>query len=332
MKKIKTYIAMALTGVMVLSFAGCNMIARTPEAIQKTVIAKVGKEKITKADLDKMMQPTLDGLKQKYGDDFENNAEIKDQLKQERISQLGALVDEKVLLQKAEDLGVKPTEEEIKAEVDDRIKMFKESTKTEEAYQSFIKSYGYDDTTFAEFLKTQAIVGKVVDKIVEDVEVSDEEIETYYNENIETYKKEPGADAYNIFVKDEETANKIRSQISNLEDFKKLADEYNTDATKGKGGYLGYVTYENNNMVQEFTDAFKAVGEGEVSPATHSSLDGWHLVMATNINKEATTQPLAEVKDTIKDTILKQKQQTVYKEKLEEYKKEISVKTYEDKL
>ena len=84
MKKIKTCITMALTGLMLVTFAGCNMIERTPESIQKTVLAKVGKETITKGDLDKSMKATLDYLKQQYGDDFEENSSIKDQLKEER--------------------------------------------------------------------------------------------------------------------------------------------------------------------------------------------------------------------------------------------------------
>ncbi|MGG7179038.1 peptidylprolyl isomerase [Clostridium paraputrificum] len=333
MRKIKTYIAMALTGVMVLSFAGCNMIARTPESIQKTVIAKVGKEKIRKADLDKMMQPTLDSLKQQYGEDFENNAQIKDQLKQERINQLNALVDEKVLLQKAEDLGVKPTEEELKTEVDDRIKMFKESTKTEEAYQSFIKSYGYDDTTFPEFLKTQAIVGKVVDKIVEGVEVSEEEIETYYNENIDTYKKEAGAEVTHMLFEGENgeaNAKAARARALAGESFKDIAesDEFKANA---KFEDLGHVNFENSGMVAEFEEAFKVLPAGEISQPVKTSF-GWHVILNSAVNTEATTSPLEEVKDKVKETILQQKQKTLYNEKLEEYRKEIGVKTYEDKL
>ena len=51
MRKIKNIVAIATVAVMAFSMAGCKMIEKTPEAIQKTVLAKVGSDKITMADV-----------------------------------------------------------------------------------------------------------------------------------------------------------------------------------------------------------------------------------------------------------------------------------------
>ena len=46
MKKIKNIVAAVAITTMAFSITGCKMIEKTPEAIQKTVLAKVGDEKI----------------------------------------------------------------------------------------------------------------------------------------------------------------------------------------------------------------------------------------------------------------------------------------------
>ena len=65
MRNIKKIVSIALAGITVFSFAGCNMIERTEESKQKTVYAKVGKKKITKGDVDKALKTYLDQYKSK---------------------------------------------------------------------------------------------------------------------------------------------------------------------------------------------------------------------------------------------------------------------------
>lgn len=167
--------------------------------------------------------------------------------------------------------------------------------------------------------------------MVKDVTVSDDEIQSYYDENTDSYKREAGADAYNILVDSEEKAKEMKSQIKSLDDFKKFADENNTDSTKGKGGYLGYVTYENSGMVEEFTNAFKKLKSGEVSDPVKSDY-GWHLIMAENVHAEAYTATVDEAKAEIESTLLNNKKQQAYNDKLDQYKEEVGVKEHKDRL
>lgn len=339
MKKIRSYVAAALVGIAAFSFVGCNMIEKTPEAIQKTVLAKIGDEKITKGDLDSVIQVTLDSLKEQYGDDFENNAEIKDQLLEFRKRNLTALVEEKVLMNKAKELDLIPTDEELNKEVDDRVTMIKGIAGTEEQFLALLQSnYGMkSEEEFRETLKKQVIIGKVVEKMTEGIEVTDEEIEAKYNENIASYQKQPGAEAFNILLsKDkytEQDAIDVRNKIVNGEaTFEEMAEKYNEDSTKTTGGSLGYVTFENSGMVAEFEAALKTLKEGEISQPVKSEKFGWHIIKVKNIKTEPFTTPLEEVKEEIKSTLLEEKQTKAYDEKLEEYKKEANVKLYESRL
>ncbi len=102
MRKIKNIVAIATVAVMAFSMAGCKMIEKTPEAIQKTVLAKVGSDKITMADVNSELQADIDYLIETYGEDYENNIDdtLKAKLKSARQSVLEQLVDNKVLITK----------------------------------------------------------------------------------------------------------------------------------------------------------------------------------------------------------------------------------------
>lgn len=125
MKRLKKIVAAAVIGMVAVSVMGCKMIEKTPEAIQQTVYAEVGNEKITKADLDNELKSTVESIKQKYGEDYENNAQIKDQLKQMKQQALNAMVNEKLMIQQADSLGVNPSEDDLNSEVDKNIQLLR---------------------------------------------------------------------------------------------------------------------------------------------------------------------------------------------------------------
>ena len=173
---------------------------------------------------------------------------------------------------------------------------------------------------------------KLREEVSKDVTVSDEEISEYYEKNkASKYTTKAGADTYNILLDSEEKAKEVRAQIKNLDDFKKQADTYNTDSTKGKGGYLGWVEYENSGMVEEFDAAFKKLKNGEISQPVKSKF-GWHLITVANVQGEEKVKTLEEVKKEVSEAIKSEKVTEAYNKKIEELKKEYNVKTYTDRF
>ncbi|WP_185966839.1 SurA N-terminal domain-containing protein, partial [Clostridium sp. HBUAS56017] len=297
MREIRKYVTMALAGVMILSFAGCSMIERTPESIQKTVLAKVGNKKITRADVDLALKPYLEQYKKQYGEDFENKEELKEPLKNMRKQQLEGLVDQEVLLQNKEALDVNPSDEEIQAQVDDRIKYFKDSTGSDDKYEEFVKSYGYDVDSFEKFLKTQAVVSMVVDKIVEGVEVTDEDVENNYNENKSTYTTKAGADVTHLLfapakdakgnvVEGADAAAKTKADAARAKAVSgtSLKDLSTSAEFKDSAKYeeLGRVSFVDSGMVKEFEDAFKVLPANQVSEVVKTQF-GYHIIVNTKV-------------------------------------------------
>ena len=333
MKKIKKIIATIAILTIAVSAMRCKMIEKTPEAIQKTVLATVGDEKITKGDLDKVMDKYTPQLKQQYGEDFANNEQVKEQLKQAKKQELDNIVIEKVFLKKATELNIKPSDDEINKQIDDQITQIKDGYPEEGQYESALKEAGYaTEDEFRKYMADQITLAAVQKDIVKDVAVADDEVQTYYDENKEAkYVVGAGATAAHILVADEETAKSLKAKLDAGADFATLAKENSTDpGSKDKGGSYGFMPYNSTQFVAEFMDAFKTLKEGEVSAPVKSQF-GYHLIKATGI-KGAEVTPLEQVKEEIKSTLLQQKQGNAFNSKVEEWKTELKVKTYEDKL
>lgn len=152
-----------------------------------------------------------------------------------------------------------------------------------------------------EALKKEIRNGLLQEAAVTDgIEVSEEEIEQYY-ENMKTEVK-----ASHILVEDEETASKVKKELDDGGDFKKLAKKYSTDdSNKDNGGDLGFFTV--GTMVPEFEEKAFAMKKNELSDPVQSDF-GYHIILVTD-KKESEEEigTLEEEKDDIRRTIIERK-------------------------
>lgn len=323
MNKIKKVLATAMVGTLAFSVVGCKMIQKTPEAIQNTVLAKVGSEKITKADLDQLIQPYMERYAQTYGEDFETNSAVKDQVKALKMQGISLLVDEKILLQKANELNLVPEQAELDAQIAETMEADKETYGGEDGFKQALEASGLDEESYKELIKTQIITQLVVEDITKDVSVTDEDIKKHYDENLNEFT---GADISHILVTDEATANEIKEKLDNGGNFEELAKEFTEDtASKEAGGALGFTMY--NTLDADFVAGMTSIKEGEISAPVKSQF-GYHIIKY----KDAKVTAFDEVKDTIKTELEGEQKSEVYDAKLEEWNKELKVKIYEDRL
>jgi foldase protein PrsA len=326
-------VTIVVAGVMIVSFAGCSLV------------------EITKGDVDLAIKPYLEQYKEQYGSDFESKEELKEELKNLRKKQLDGLVDQEVLLQSKKELDVNPSDEEIQTQVDDRVKYYKNLAGSDEQYEKMVDLYGYNSDSFQEYLKIQVVVGMLVQKITDDVQVVDEDIQSYYEHNIDKYTKKAGANVTHLLFQPTKDANgnivagsdevarakadaaKVKAaagtslkDLSNSEEFKsgdKFISRYED---------LGRLPFESSGMVKEFEVAFKKLQANQVSDVVKTDF-GYHIIVNTNVypNDEVITLD-DNLKEIIKADALQQKQFDIYKEKVEELKGNIKIKLYEDKL
>ena len=333
-KSIKRITTMIMASLVATSLVGCNIIQRTEESKGKTVLAKVNDVKITRADVDAELYYTLNYYKSNYGEDFETNEDLIQTIKDERTSVINYIINEEVVLSKQDELKVKYPEDELNKDVKEQINSFKEYYGDDDTYKEFLKAYGFTEKTFKEYWRRKLLVNKIAEAMVADVTVSEEEIENYYNEHIDEYKINPGADVTHIVFTDKETgesdakaARELYLQGKTLEEISEM-DEFKN---KCKLENLGHQDFENNTtLVSEFVEGFKNLPEGQISEPVKTSY-GYHLIINSNVNTEERTQTLDEVRDSISEVLLNEKKNEVYNEKLEEYKKSMNIKIYEDR-
>lgn len=326
MKNIKKIVAAAMISIFAVTAIGCNMIKKTPEAIKKTVVAKVGDEKITQGDLDKEMAPYIDQLKQQFGENYASNEQAMQALNDQKKQLLEYMVQMKVFAKKGT-----YNNDEIAKEVDKNIAQIKEQLKDQ--YADALKKENLTEETLKEKMTQSTIYKKVSADIVKDISISDEDVKKNYEENKDVkYINKPGADMYHILLKDEETAKKAKARLDKGEDFKKVSDEMSEDpGAKAQGGSLGFVEYDTKEMVKEFMDGAKTLKEGETSAPVKSQF-GYHIIRVKNVKTTGSVKPFEEVKDSIKAELEQRARQDKATKTYEEWKKDLKVEIIEKNL
>lgn len=339
MKNIKKLVAAMAITVIAVSAAGCNMIEKTPEAIAKTTVAKVGDKKITRGELDKY--PTIVSfckqLEQQYGEKYAENPEAKEMLKEQKKQILDQqMTTEEALIQEAEKLKVIPKEEELNKEIDKKIQDDRKEYQLEDdkKYEEALKESGLTKESLKEMHRKKIIIDKLHNELVKSVKVEDKEVQDYYNKFKDRYpvKAEDPTKLHiaHILVPTEEEAKEIKVKIDKGEDFAKLAKEHGTDATKDKGGDLGTVPVVNSGFDEDFMDGAMQLKDGEISSPVKTQF-GYHIIKMIK-REEKPAKPLTEVKEQIKNDLLDKKKNDLWTAKLEEIKNKANINIYEDKL
>ena len=144
-------------------------------------------------------------------------------------------------------------------------------------------------------------------EIVQKITVTDKEIRTYYDSNLDRFKQSEQVKASHILIPvdpkaDDAEKAKARKQIETIqkkvkkgEDFEALAKEHSGCPSNTKGGDLGY--FGQGQMVKPFEEAAFALEPGQVSDIVETRF-GYHLIKVTD-KKPAMTVPFEEVKEGI---------------------------------
>lgn len=178
-------------------------------------------------------------------------------------------------------------------------------------------------------LKKRLIVESFLKKKVEtESQVSDADLQKFYDENKEKFKTGEQIKASHILVKTEKEAKDVLAQIKAGGNFEELAKKNSVDSSSAKGGDLGW--FGKGSMVPVFEKAALALKEGQVSDVVKSDF-GFHIIKLTG-KRPAGVRPLEEVKEQIKGAIMPTRQQEVFQKIKEELKKSAKITIKEDVL
>jgi peptidyl-prolyl cis-trans isomerase C len=210
----------------------------------------------------------------------------------------------------AQENGITVSEREVNQEIETIKDQISEQAQAqgmdvgrEEAFEQALQQAGLTEEQLREQIREQLPVQEVQERVVGDVEASQEEVEQFYEENkeIQFTTPEQRCVRHILFNKDQkEKAEEVKSQLENGGDFAELAKEYSEDpGSAEQGGDLGCLG--RGETVPNFDEAIFNAEEGEIVGPVETEF-GYHVIEVTEIRARS-TQPLEEVEAQIREQL-----------------------------
>lgn len=322
----KLLVCLAVSTVLL---SGCSFLP------DKTAIIKVNDKVITQAEFDKEFDKSVDNSV------FKNFGGSKNIIKSHddplysvfREKVVNELIIKSLIDSEIEKRNIKVSQEEIQ----DELKKVIDKTGSKEELNRILKSRGVSNNELIEGLKTQIRIKKLVNSIKK-IEVSDDDVQKFYNSNPKEFihpeqvrashilissnfiqiltgvkEKNPNisTEELNAKVEKQMAAQKAKAEIilaevkKNPQNFEKIAAKNSDDkASAEKGGDLGF--FSKNAMEPEFGNAAFSMKPDTISDLVKTQY-GYHIIKVTD-RMEAGKVPFVKVKDEIKFYLETQKQ------------------------
>lgn len=228
-----------------------------------------------------------------------------DEYKAVRHQVLEILIGQELLWQEAEAKKlIAPAEE-----VERALARVRERFSSEEAFLRQIERGGFTKATYAEDLKRQLSVRRLVhEEIAKGVTVTDQELDDIYRANLDKMRRPEQVRVRHVLIKlepgtDQAADKAARTKIDGIlaearagADFAELARRHSQGPGGPKGGDLGFVA--RRQLVKPFADAAFALKPGEVSEVVRTRF-GYHIIRPEE-RRGGDLMPKEEVADRIR--------------------------------
>jgi peptidyl-prolyl cis-trans isomerase C len=155
------------------------------------------------------------------------------------------------------------------------------------------------------------IISRLIDDEMKKIDpVSEDEIKTYYDQNMDKYMNPEVVRASHILTGTEEEAKEAMQALSLNGNFEEVAQKYSNDLTKDRGGDLGY--FKRGQMIPEFEKVVFSLKVGQVSDVVKSRF-GYHIIKLTDY-KPSTYRDYEEIKDSLGSILVRERQEARFKE------------------
>jgi foldase protein PrsA len=310
---------------LALAFAACggDDEARSPEDVPPDAIALVGEETIPKAELDELMSEAEQGYKaQKRPFPKAGTPEYQNL----RSQAIAYLVQRSQYEQEADEMGIEVTDEEVDKKVNDVVKEVANGSK--QKFLDQLKQQGLTEEQVRENLRMQLLQTEIVEAVTKDVEVTDQDVETFYEKNKAQFTQPATRLVRHILIackkpeecrRDKTRADDVYGQIRGGANFAALAKRFSEDpGSKNQGGRYQAVK---GQSVPEFDRVAFELDRGEISRPVKTQ-QGWHIIQATGEPTREKVTPLSTVRETIKNQLAQEKESKAVTRWLDGVKKE----------
>jgi len=176
-----------------------------------------------------------------------------------------------------------------------------------------------------ERLKGHILKTLAIKQLFGTIEIKDEDMVKYYEENKQKFMKPEQIQASHILVKTEEVGKEALDKLNSGEKFEEVAKEVSECPSKDQGGNLGL--FGRGQMVPEFEEVAFKLKIDEVSELVKTQF-GFHIIKLTD-KKDKVISSFEEIKQNIKYELYSIKQAQIYQDEISKLKNKYDVEIYE---
>jgi peptidyl-prolyl cis-trans isomerase SurA len=281
------------------------------------IVAKVNTEIITLTDLNK----SLDRLNASLMDEFPDPNARTRAFGERKVSVLMDMIYNKLMLQKAEEMGVG-------AEIDVDVAAFLEERRKEagipslEVLDQYLRQQGSSLDQYREAIKEQMITSSLIQQFVySKITLLTPEIEAFYNEHQDDFRLPSQVELAEILFLTEgkereqvrQKAEQALTELKNGEPCGQVAQKYSEGPTADQGVVIG--SFNQGSMNETLEEVVFSIEVGSYSDIIENDY-GFQIVKVLH-RENAQVKPLEEVRPQIADALYRRKAQPEMKEFLE---------------
>jgi foldase protein PrsA len=221
----------------------------------------------------------------------------------------GDLILSRWVLGEADERGIEVSDREIDQELE---KIKQQQFGSDKAFEKFLQQSGFTLDEAKARIKLQLISDRIQTSVLPKApDISDDQIKTFYDENIEQFQQPETRDVRVILTKTEDEANQAKAALGtapSTKDWATVAKKFSIDeATKATGGLRQAVVAGQSEPALD-DQIFSATANEIVGPFKGDA--GFYVIDVEKITP-ATTTPLSDATDQIKQTLVATLQQQI---------------------
>ncbi len=167
-------------------------------------------------------------------------------------------------------------------------------------------------------VKENLLTNYAVEKAIGQIKVTEQEVKAFYDQNPDKFRGEETVNASHILVENKEKALEVYGKIADGSmTFEEAAKEYSSCPSGEQGGALG--EFSRGQMVSEFDSAVFAMKVGEITSEPVKTQFGYHLIRLNSKN-DAAPLSFEDMKETLHEQILREKQNKAYESRINQLK------------
>ena len=309
MRKITEKSKAALLLLVLLLITPVNGFAQEGPRVLDEIVAKINDEIVTLSDLQAAIAERQLELRQETNDP----QEAMQRFEEEKNFLLRGLIQTKLMLQKAEELG-------LDTDIDSEVAAFMENMRQEmgipslEVLDQYLRQQNSSLQKFRQKVRDNLLTRSLISNLVySKITLLTPEVEAFYNENLDRFTVPAKVELSEIlFLTEGKNKASVRAQAEEIlvrlregESFEELAREHSEGPTASKGGTIG--TFNRGTMNPALEQAAFEIEVGTASEIIESDY-GFQIIKVLS-RTDATVQPMDDVRPQISEALYQKKAQ-----------------------